>query len=243
MSMFSAEENTERVERQKKPPITVIIGNPPYNVGQLNENDNNKNRKYKVIDETHPRDLRQGLEGDEQERAVRSVREVLPLGDGPAATVATASSASSRTTALSTRSPSTGCASTSCRTSRRSITSTLHGNVRQNPKLSGTTHNVFGIQVGVGITIAVRCTGEKRLRYHRVPSSGARKRSWLGLNDRSPHWRHIDSDSRQTWLVPDQRRGIRDFHSNHRDLRIAFESASKTNRDEVVYDFARRHLA
>ena len=33
----------------------------------------------------------------------------------------------------------------------------LHGNVRKNPKLSGTTHNVFGIQVGVGITLAVRC--------------------------------------------------------------------------------------
>ena len=32
----------------------------------------------------------------------------------------------------------------------------LHGNVRKNPKLSGTTHNVFGIQVGVGITLAIR---------------------------------------------------------------------------------------
>src|SRR5205823_5559367 len=32
----------------------------------------------------------------------------------------------------------------------------LHGNVRQNPKLSGTAHNVFGIQVGVGITVAIR---------------------------------------------------------------------------------------
>src|SRR5258708_17740597 len=32
----------------------------------------------------------------------------------------------------------------------------LHGNIRQNPKLSGTTHNVFGIQVGVGITLAIR---------------------------------------------------------------------------------------
>jgi predicted helicase len=28
----------------------VIIGNPPYNVGQINENDNNKNRKYPTID-------------------------------------------------------------------------------------------------------------------------------------------------------------------------------------------------
>jgi predicted helicase len=47
---FMNEENTARVERQKRAPITVIIGNPPYNVGQLNENDNNKNRKYEVID-------------------------------------------------------------------------------------------------------------------------------------------------------------------------------------------------
>jgi predicted helicase len=44
------EANTERVERQKKASITVIIGNPPYNVGQLNENDNNKNRKYSVVE-------------------------------------------------------------------------------------------------------------------------------------------------------------------------------------------------
>ena len=28
----------------------VVIGNPPYNVGQKNENDNNKNRKYAAID-------------------------------------------------------------------------------------------------------------------------------------------------------------------------------------------------
>ncbi len=42
--------NTERIKKQKAAPITVIIGNPPYNVGQLNENDNNKNRKYKVLD-------------------------------------------------------------------------------------------------------------------------------------------------------------------------------------------------
>ena len=62
------EKNTERVERQKKAPITVIIGNPPYNVGQLNENDNNKNRKYPVIDRRVERDLRQGLEGDQRSK-------------------------------------------------------------------------------------------------------------------------------------------------------------------------------
>ena len=32
----------------------------------------------------------------------------------------------------------------------------LGGNVRKNPKLSGTTHNVFGIKIGVSINIFVR---------------------------------------------------------------------------------------
>lgn len=47
---FFVPENTERVNAQKAAPIFVIIGNPPYNVGQQNENDNNKNRKYPYLD-------------------------------------------------------------------------------------------------------------------------------------------------------------------------------------------------
>jgi predicted helicase len=47
---FDVPENTERVNAQKVAPIFVIIGNPPYNVGQQNENDNNKNRKYPHLD-------------------------------------------------------------------------------------------------------------------------------------------------------------------------------------------------
>ena len=43
-------ENTRRVEEQKEAPMFVVIGNPPYNVGQVNENDNNKNRKYPTMD-------------------------------------------------------------------------------------------------------------------------------------------------------------------------------------------------
>jgi predicted helicase len=39
-------ENAQRVKNQKEKEIFVIIGNPPYNAWQQNENDNNKNRKY-----------------------------------------------------------------------------------------------------------------------------------------------------------------------------------------------------
>jgi predicted helicase len=43
--------NVERIRRQNKRRISVIIGNPPYNANQQNENDNNKNREYPRIDQ------------------------------------------------------------------------------------------------------------------------------------------------------------------------------------------------
>lgn len=50
--MFASlsDENMERVRRQNRRKISVIIGNPPYNANQQNENDNNKNRTYVHID-------------------------------------------------------------------------------------------------------------------------------------------------------------------------------------------------
>jgi predicted helicase len=46
-----SEENVARIKRQNARKISVIIGNPPYNANQQNENDNNKNRTYPRIDE------------------------------------------------------------------------------------------------------------------------------------------------------------------------------------------------
>ncbi|MFA5010672.1 MAG: type ISP restriction/modification enzyme [Ignavibacteria bacterium] len=43
-------ENTERIKKQNDRKISVIIGNPPYNANQKNENENNKNREYHEID-------------------------------------------------------------------------------------------------------------------------------------------------------------------------------------------------
>ena len=45
-----SEENTRRIKEQNKRKISVVIGNPPYNANQQNENDNNKNRPYPHID-------------------------------------------------------------------------------------------------------------------------------------------------------------------------------------------------
>ncbi len=43
-------ENHERADRQKSRDIRVIVGNPPYSVGQDNANDNNQNLKYSRLD-------------------------------------------------------------------------------------------------------------------------------------------------------------------------------------------------
>ena len=45
-----SDENWIRIQEQNEKPISVIIGNPPYNANQRNENDNNKNREYPAID-------------------------------------------------------------------------------------------------------------------------------------------------------------------------------------------------
>lgn len=43
-------ENNTRVKRQKNSPIKLIIGNPPYSVGQSSQNDNNQNLSYDYLD-------------------------------------------------------------------------------------------------------------------------------------------------------------------------------------------------
>lgn len=52
IDMFApfTEENSLRIKKQNDKKIAVIIGNPPYNANQQNENDNNKNREYPEID-------------------------------------------------------------------------------------------------------------------------------------------------------------------------------------------------
>lgn len=56
---FMNKGNTARIRKQKRDPIFVVIGNPPYNAWQESENDANKNRTYpelnKRIHETYVR--------------------------------------------------------------------------------------------------------------------------------------------------------------------------------------------
>ena len=44
------EKNLSRISRMKNTPITVILGNPPYSIGQESENDDAKNNDYPTLD-------------------------------------------------------------------------------------------------------------------------------------------------------------------------------------------------
>lgn len=44
-------ENSERIKKQKKSPIKIIISNPPYSKGQKSANDNNQNQHYEKLEE------------------------------------------------------------------------------------------------------------------------------------------------------------------------------------------------
>ena len=43
-------QNSARVAKQKKAPLRVIMGNPPYSIGQKSANDNASNQEYEKLD-------------------------------------------------------------------------------------------------------------------------------------------------------------------------------------------------
>lgn len=257
---FMSEENTARVQHQKAAPITVIIGNPPYNVGQINENDNNKNRKYKVIEKqigvTYAKDSKASNVNALSDAYVKFFRwavERLEERDGIVCFVTNNS--------FVDQIAFDGMRKNLLQDFTKIYHTDLHGNVRENPKLSGTTHNVFGIQVGVGVTVAIRNSGHtnNQLLYHRVPEDWQKeeKLSWLAKKRdiAAVEWQTLRPDDKHTWLVPahaDDFRallpiGSRETKANKRiheeTIFGMFSMGISTNRDAWVYCFDKAQLA
>ena len=71
-------ENNKRVKKQMDVPIRVIIGNPPYSVGQENQNDLNQNLSYahldKRIEETYAKSSEANLKRNLYDSYVRAIR-------------------------------------------------------------------------------------------------------------------------------------------------------------------------
>ena len=148
-----SEENWLRVQEQNDKTISVIIGNPPYNANQQNENDNNKNREYPAIDrrisETYvaASTAQKTKQYDMYKRFIRWASDRL-ADDGIVAFI-------TNRAYLDTRQDD-GFRQLAAKEFSDLYILDLGSDVRRNPKISGTTHNVFGIQTGVAIGFFVR---------------------------------------------------------------------------------------
>ena len=71
-------QNDKRTGELNKKDIKVIIGNPPYSVGQKSANDNNQNLKYEALDaritETYAKESKAGLKRNLYDSYVRAIR-------------------------------------------------------------------------------------------------------------------------------------------------------------------------
>jgi predicted helicase len=233
--------NTERVEREKKAAITVIIGNPPYNVGQKSENENNPNREYKVVDrrvhDTYAKDSKASSKSKLDDAYVKFFRWATDRLEGRDGIVCFVSN-----NGFLDQAAFDGMRNHLLKDFERIDHLDLHGNVRRNPKLSGTTHNVFGIQVGIGITLAISKKGAKPLlRYHRIPEMWRKAEKLEFLETGKAPWRVLVPDAQHTWLVPEHADEYRSFSDMDESFAIRTLGLN-TNRDEVVYDFDAENL-
>ena len=249
--------NTERVEKQKETPMFVVIGNPPYNMGQVNENDNNKNRKYKAMDksikDTYANDSKATLKNKLSDPYVKAIRWASErIGEEGVVAFVTNNGFLD------------GVAFDGMRKHLAEDFDAIYildlgGNVRKNPKLSGTTHNVFGIQVGVSINFFIKkCPAQSvskaaEIFYAHVDEFWRKEEKFHYLNSQQHYqnveWQQITPDKRYTWLTEGLHAefetfipmGSKEAKANKSEaINVIFKTYSlgvSTNRDVWVYNF------
>ena len=198
-------DNTARAEKQKETPMFVVIGNPPYNVGQLNENDNNKNREHKAMDksikDTYAKDSKATLRSQLYDPYIKAIRWALDRIDEEGVVAFITNSSFIEGLAFD------GMRKHLAADCEAIYILDLGGNARKGLKVSDA--NVFGIRVGVSINLFVKkkenSSERARLFYYRTDDLWNRERKFDFLND-SQHaggivWESIQPDDRYTWLT------------------------------------------
>ena len=257
MSLFVAA-NAERVEKQKQTPMFVVIGNPPYNAGQVNENDNNKNRKYETMDkrvtDTYTKDSKASSNTALTDPYVKAIRWGLDrIGEEGVVAFVTNNSFLD------------GIAFDGMRKHLAEDCDAIYildlgGNARKGLKVSDA--NVFGIRVGVSVNLFVKKKDDSsetpQLFYYRTDDLWNKKQKFDFLNERQHaggiEWQPIQPDARHTWLT----KGLRDEFDTFMPMGtkevkaekgtsvgVIFKTYSnglKTNRDPWAFNFNRNTL-
>ena len=251
------EENTARVERQKAADMFVVIGNPPYNMGQINENDNNKNRKYKTMDsllrETYSQDSKASNRNALADPYVKAILWASKRIENEGIVAFVTNNGFLDGMALD------GMRKHLAQDFDAIYVLDLGGNVRKNPKLSGKRHNVFGIQIGVSINFFIKRDAIKtdtkptEIFYARVDGFWRKEEKYNYLNSKEHYqnveWKQITPDDRHTWLTEGLHAEFDTFiPMGTKKAKIAKRAAVdvifktygggvQTNRDAWVYNF------
>ena len=197
-------ENTLRVEEQKTTPMFVVIGNPPYNAGQKNENDNNKNRQHEAVDArvraTYVAASSAQSKNKLYDPYVKAIRWATDkLGDEGIVVFVTNNSFIDAQMFDGMR---------------RHLADEfdtlyildLGGNIRKGQPGDS---NVFGIQVGVSINFLVKSKQHRgqpaRLLYHGEVADLNKERTFAFLDEKqhvgNVAWQELIPDKRHTWLT------------------------------------------
>ena len=203
-------ENTLRVEEQKELPMFVVIGNPPYNARQDNENDNNRNRPHAGVDArvraTYAADSNAQSKNKLYDPYVKAFRWATDkLGDEGIVAFVTNNSFIDGQTFDGMRKHLSEDFDTL-------YILDLGGNVRKGHPGDS---NVFGIQVGVSINILVKSKHRVggvsnrdlafQILYNDETVRVSKERTFAFL-DENLHvgnvvWRELTPDKRHTWLT------------------------------------------
>ena len=202
---FLTAENTLRVEEQKDTPMFVVIGNPPYNASQANENDNNKNRPHEAVDNrvraTYAAASIAQLKNKLYDPYVKSLRWASDK-IGPEGIIAF----------ITNNSFIDGKMFDGLRQCLAEEFNTLYlldlgGNIER--KRHPGESNVFGIKVGVSINLLVKTKepreGGARILYHDGTATLSKSRTFHFLEE-TAHvgnvtWRDIQPNARHMWLT------------------------------------------
>ena len=255
---FLTAENTLRVEEQKKTPMFVVIGNPPYNASQANENDNNKNRPHEAVDNrvraTYAAASTAQLKNKLYDPYVKSLRWASDK-IGPEGIIAFITNNSFLDAEMFD-------GMRQCLVEEFDILQILDlgGNIRKGQPGDA---NVFGIQVGVSINFLVKTgqprEGRARILYTDEAAALPKERTFQFLAERAHvgtiKWREITPNARQMWLTE----GLRDDFETFIPMGTKAAKAAKgeaegtifntfslgvsTNRDAWVYNLNPQHLA
>ena len=245
-------ENWMRIQEQNEKTISVIIGNPPYNANQQNENDNNRNRDYPEIDQrikdTYVKEstAQKTKQYDMYKRFIRWASDRL-ADDGIIAFVTNRAYVDTR--------QDDGFRKMASREFTAVYVLDLGSDVRRNPKISGTTHNVFGIQTGVAIGFFVRDKAERgkcNIHYARREDAelavdtlaylGGARLDQIAFDEITPdqkgNWlNQSNSDFEKLMPLANRQTKLAKRDEDEQAVFGLYSLGVATNRDEWVYDF------